>query len=371
MLARGNAKQLLKISSSKVESLEAENRHLELAQAEVAERDAVIHALERRLAKECETFKAAVTANTERTCQLHDILIKVQKGKFVDADTAQLLEDLQKRNTKASVSRKRATSASSPPSAVQTSPAATKAIKDDRPPELVDLTSDVELSSSPEDSPQAVPSAEKDSRDPVPPPTGGKTVPEAPAPAAEASSVTKKIPDSGPPGSLPHKATPSAGQGDENEGTTFHDLVALSGSDDEDEDPPRSAQASSSSAARRPSGVTSPYRSSAGEDDSSDDEVPRDPSIAKRPSLPSLPPSTPMEVDDDGGRSRKDAGGDMSPRSTSLPVILLAKKLFLPQPRVKVQLVVLETLPRLHDLVFLVAKVLQLIPAVQVQMKER
>ncbi|KAG2785547.1 hypothetical protein JG687_00014576 [Phytophthora cactorum] len=57
-------------------------------------------------------------------------------------------------------------------------------------------------------------------------------------------------------------------------------------------------------------------------------------------------------------------------RSTSLPVILLAKKLFLPQPRVQVQLVVLEPLPRLHDLVFLVAKVLQLIPAVQVQMKE-
>ncbi|KAG2893541.1 hypothetical protein PC116_g26770 [Phytophthora cactorum] len=47
-----------------------------------------------------------------------------------------------------------------------------------------------------------------------------------------------------------HKATPLAGQGDKNEGTTFHDLVALVGSDDEDEDPPRSAQASSSSAAR-------------------------------------------------------------------------------------------------------------------------
>ncbi|KAG2795337.1 hypothetical protein PC129_g22077 [Phytophthora cactorum] len=61
----------------------------------------------------------------------------------------------------------------------------------------------------------------------------------------------------------------------------------------------------------------------------------------------------------------------MSPRSTSLVVILLAKKLFLPQPRVQVQLVVLETLPLLHDLIFLVAKVPRLIPAVQVQMKER
>ncbi|KAG2800787.1 hypothetical protein PC111_g19825 [Phytophthora cactorum] len=61
----------------------------------------------------------------------------------------------------------------------------------------------------------------------------------------------------------------------------------------------------------------------------------------------------------------------MSPRSTSLLVILLAKKLFLPEPRVQVQLVVLETLPRLHDLMFLVAKVPRLILAAQVQTKGR
>ncbi|KAG2882769.1 hypothetical protein PC119_g21978 [Phytophthora cactorum] len=111
-------------------------------------------------------------------------------------------------------------------------------------------------------------------------------------------------------GSPPTKATPSAGPGGEDEGTTFHDLVTLFGSDDDDEDQPRSAQASSLSATHRPSGVTSPYRSSSDEDDSSDDEGPRDPSIAKRPSLPASPSSTPMEVDDNGGRSRKDAGGD-------------------------------------------------------------
>ncbi|KAG3230537.1 hypothetical protein PI124_g24365 [Phytophthora idaei] len=123
-LARESAEQLLKISSFKVESLEAENKRLratnirvdvllqkmkestglhtqdlELVRAEVAERDGVIHALERRLAKEREAFKAAVAANTEQTRQLHAILIKVQKGKFVDADTAHSLEDLQKRNT--------------------------------------------------------------------------------------------------------------------------------------------------------------------------------------------------------------------------------------------------------------------------------
>ncbi|KAG3055860.1 hypothetical protein PI125_g25653 [Phytophthora idaei] len=124
MLARESAEQLLKISSSKVESLDAENKRLgaanirvdallqkmkestdlhtqdlELARAEVAERDVVIHALKRRLAKEREVFKAAVAANTEQTRQLHAILIKAQKGKFVDADTAHSLEDIQERNT--------------------------------------------------------------------------------------------------------------------------------------------------------------------------------------------------------------------------------------------------------------------------------
>ncbi|KAG3054948.1 hypothetical protein PC122_g21862 [Phytophthora cactorum] len=109
----------------------------------------------------------------------------------------------------------------------------------------------------------------------------------------------------------PHtKEPPSAGPGDKCEGATYHDLVALFGSDDDDEDQPRSAQASSLSATHRHSGVTTPYRSSSDEDDSSADEGPRDPSIAQQPSLPSSTPSTPMEVDDDGGRSRKDAGGD-------------------------------------------------------------
>ncbi|KAG3057853.1 hypothetical protein PI124_g22290 [Phytophthora idaei] len=163
------------------------------------------------------------------------------------------------------------------------------------------------MSSSPEDSPPATPRAEKGTQDPVPSPTGGKTVPKAPAPLAEASSVTKEIPDSSPPSSPPPKATPSAVPGDEDEVITFHDLIALFGSDGSQ---PRSAQTSSLSATHRPSGATSPYRSSSDEDDSADDEGPRDPSIAKRPSLPASPSSTPMEVDDNGGRTRKDAGGD-------------------------------------------------------------
>ncbi|KAF1788799.1 hypothetical protein GQ600_6607 [Phytophthora cactorum] len=129
------------------------------------------------------------------------------------------------RSRSQSESSKRATPVSSPPSSVQASPSASKVLKDDRSPELIDLTSDVKMSSSPEDSPP--------------------TVLEAPAPVAEASSVTKKIPDSGPPSSPLPKAPPSAVPGDEDEGTTFHDLVALFGSDDDNEDQSHSAQASS------------------------------------------------------------------------------------------------------------------------------
>ncbi|KAG2797435.1 hypothetical protein PC112_g21780 [Phytophthora cactorum] len=107
MLARESAEQLLKISSSKVESLEAENRRLRATNIRV---DALLQKikestglhtqdLELARAEERETLKAAVAANTEQTRQLHAILIKAQKGKFVDADIAHSLEDLQKRNT--------------------------------------------------------------------------------------------------------------------------------------------------------------------------------------------------------------------------------------------------------------------------------
>ncbi|KAG6945537.1 hypothetical protein JG687_00017233 [Phytophthora cactorum] len=55
-------------------------------------------------------------------------------------------------------------------------------------------------------------------------------------------------------------------------------------------------------------------------------------------------------------RRQLPAGFEMIPRSTPLPVILLTRKPFVPQPMVQAQLVVLETFPRLHDLVFLVTK---------------
>ncbi|KAF1774005.1 hypothetical protein GQ600_3653 [Phytophthora cactorum] len=63
----------------------------------VAERDAVIQVLERRLAKEREALRLLLLPTPSKTRQLHAMLIKAQKGKFVDADTAHSLEDLQKR----------------------------------------------------------------------------------------------------------------------------------------------------------------------------------------------------------------------------------------------------------------------------------
>ncbi|KAF1784178.1 hypothetical protein GQ600_1956 [Phytophthora cactorum] len=81
-----------------------------------------------------------------------------------------------------------------------------------------------------------------------------------------------------------------------------------------------------------------------------------------------------MEVDDNGGRSRKDAGGDSRRDEPSFDFSsgdTAGEEAVPAQPRVQVQLVVLETLPRLHDLMFLVAKVPRLILAVQVQTKGR
>ncbi|KAF1777357.1 hypothetical protein GQ600_25805 [Phytophthora cactorum] len=104
MLARESAEQLLKILSSKVESLEAENRRLRATNIRV---DALLQKMkestvftrktwnwrelrslsEMPLSTHWRAFKAAVAANTEQTRQLHAILIKAQNGKFVDADT--------------------------------------------------------------------------------------------------------------------------------------------------------------------------------------------------------------------------------------------------------------------------------------------
>ncbi|KAG4040413.1 hypothetical protein PC123_g24044 [Phytophthora cactorum] len=260
------------------------------------------------------------------------------------------------RSRSQSVSSKRSTPASSPSSSVQTSSAASKALKDDHSPELVDNTSDVEISRSPEDSSQAIPSAEKDSRDPVPPPTCGKTISEAPAPTTEASPATTKIPDSGHQGSPSHKATLSAEQGDE------------------DEDPPRSAQTSS---LWLHAGLRAYHLLIVRHQTKTIRPMTRVPAILRSPSgrlcrlhLLVLPWKSVMTADV-LVKTLEVILAEMSPRSTSIPVILLAKKLFLHQPRVQVQLVVLETFPRLHDLISPVTKALQLIPAIQVQTKER
>ncbi|KAG3104157.1 hypothetical protein PI124_g2862 [Phytophthora idaei] len=46
-------------------------------------------------------------------------------------------------------------------------------------------------------------------------------------------------------------------------------------------------------------------------------------------------------------------------------------KMFLTQPRVQAEQVVLETHPHLHDPVFPVVKALQLVPIIHVRKKER
>ncbi|KAG3091966.1 hypothetical protein PI124_g15895 [Phytophthora idaei] len=81
-----------------------------------------------------------------------------------------------------------------------------------------------------------------------------------------------------------------------------------------------------------------------------------------------------MGVIDDGGRSREDVGGVSREDESSFDFPsgdTGTMKLFLSQPRVQAQLVMLESYPHPHALVFLVAKVLQPIPAIKVTMKER
>ncbi|KAG3179310.1 hypothetical protein PC128_g16023 [Phytophthora cactorum] len=222
-----------------------------------------------------------------------------------------------------------------------------------------------------EDSPQAIPSAKDDSRGPVPLSAGGETAPEAPARTGEASQATKKVTDSTRPSTPPHEAGSSAEKDNENEAALFRGMFE---SDDEDEDPTHWTHASSLSAVHKSLGATYSFHLSSDEDSLSSDEGSHDYSLVKRPSLPSSPPSTPMGVDDDGGRSREDVGGVSREDESSFDFPsgdTGTMKLFLSQPRVQAQLVMLESYPHPHALVFLVAKVLQPIPAIKVTMKER
>ncbi|KAG3077637.1 hypothetical protein PC122_g13065 [Phytophthora cactorum] len=222
-----------------------------------------------------------------------------------------------------------------------------------------------------EDSPQAIPSAKDDSRGPVPLSAGGETAPEAPARTGEASQATKKVTDSTRPSTRPHEAGSSAEKDNKNEAALFRGMFE---SDDEDEDPTHWTHASSLSAVHKSLGATYSFHLSSDEDSLSSDEGSHDYSLVKRPSLPSSPPSTPMGVDDDGGRSREDVGGVSREDESSFDFPsgdTGTMKLFLSQPRVQAQLVMLESYPHPHALVFLVAKVLQPIPAIKVTMKER
>ncbi|KUF84451.1 hypothetical protein AM587_10002084 [Phytophthora nicotianae] len=58
----------------------------------------IIDALDKQIEKEREVFKTTVSANTENTRKLHDLLLKATQGTWVDADTATLIADLKDRN---------------------------------------------------------------------------------------------------------------------------------------------------------------------------------------------------------------------------------------------------------------------------------
>ncbi|KAF1774652.1 hypothetical protein GQ600_10116 [Phytophthora cactorum] len=311
--------------------------------SEVAERDAVIHALERRLAKEREAFKAAVAANTEQTRQLHAILIKAQKGKFVDAATAHSLEDLQKRNTHLlhinRVLRSHVSLAGMTAGELN----------------LADLELDqetfvalqrIQAEAAGSSDPHAVPAAlaraahqvahgklhkrirpggedsdndlgvdpDSSSEDKPPIPTDQASSAMSAAGLGDDATAESSSPKPGRRGLHKPKVGSKRSVGRLVQGPSHlfvPDQVKVRVAQVLARSRPRSPSPTTSSTGRpRPSGVTSPYRSSSDEDDSADDEGPRDPSIAKRPSLPASPSSTPMEVDDNGGRTRKDAGGD-------------------------------------------------------------
>ncbi|ETP28461.1 hypothetical protein F442_22245, partial [Phytophthora nicotianae P10297] len=98
------AKRLLVPVQLRVESLET---LLNKSTAEVNELQAVIKrlnsanrtfGLDKQIEKEREVFKTTVSANTENTRKLHNLLPKAAQGTWVDADTAALIADLKDRN---------------------------------------------------------------------------------------------------------------------------------------------------------------------------------------------------------------------------------------------------------------------------------
>ncbi|KAI9980289.1 hypothetical protein PInf_026470 [Phytophthora infestans] len=104
-MARENAEAFLKATNAEVEALrvdikilresDVKNDAMLLIQARVA----FITTLSKTLAREREVYKSTIGANTEQTRQLHLLLVKLTKEKYIDNITLKILENQQTRNT--------------------------------------------------------------------------------------------------------------------------------------------------------------------------------------------------------------------------------------------------------------------------------
>ncbi|ETI54871.1 hypothetical protein F443_02390 [Phytophthora nicotianae P1569] len=80
------------------ESMDVQTEKLRLAMDYAEQRQYIIDALGKQIERKREVFKTTVSANTENTCKLHDLLLKSTQGTWVDANTAALIADPTDRN---------------------------------------------------------------------------------------------------------------------------------------------------------------------------------------------------------------------------------------------------------------------------------
>ncbi|ETN16089.1 hypothetical protein PPTG_06316 [Phytophthora nicotianae INRA-310] len=78
--------------------MDVQTENLRLAMNYAEQKQDIIDALDKQIKREREVFKTAVSANTENTRKLHDLLLKATQGTWVDVDTAALIADLKDRN---------------------------------------------------------------------------------------------------------------------------------------------------------------------------------------------------------------------------------------------------------------------------------
>ncbi|ETO60014.1 hypothetical protein F444_21745 [Phytophthora nicotianae P1976] len=80
------------------ESMDVQTENLRLAMNYAEQKQDIIDALDKQIERVREIYKTTVSANTENTRKLHDMLLKATQGTWVDADTGALIADLKDRN---------------------------------------------------------------------------------------------------------------------------------------------------------------------------------------------------------------------------------------------------------------------------------